>query len=480
MTNAPQPVSPITPRRRAPLRIALMMCLFVFSTLVHTNVSEARTNNKYAALVMDVDTGLILYSRYADKKLHPASLAKMMTLLLTFEAMEEGKIRRRDRILISRNAANAVPSKLGLAPGSSIQVEEAIYSLVTKSANDVAVAVAEHIGGSEENFARMMTRKARQIGMSRTVFKNASGLHNPQQVTTARDIARLSQYLIRDYQDYYHYFSTKSFSYRGKNYNNHNRLMNYYEGMDGLKTGYIRAAGFNLAASVKRGNKRLVGIVFGGRSSKTRNDHMQKILDRSFAKIDRIMVAKASAPPKPAAKPRTVIASAKTQNNVTKLAAIAPAAGASYGARLSAQKTLSPASAQLLNAKPTLFEEEIGEGDFDPGEIDRFRTGLLAISAMKSVKDKSLEAHSTFAENKIFGKDWAIQIGAFRNRNKVETLTQDVIRRLPYVLEQGQTQIYPLRTSNGTIYRGRITLLSKDEAKTACKVLRDCITIAPR
>ena len=453
--------------------IVTLVCATVVMTATQ---AQARPNPKYAALVMDADTGLILYSRYADKKLHPASLAKMMTLLLTFDALDNGTLRRRDRVFMSRNAASAVPSKLDLPPGSSIQVEEAIYALVTKSANDVAIALAERIGGTEENFARMMTRRAQELGMSRTRFKNASGLHHPHQVTTARDIAKLAQYLIHDKSKYYHYFSTKSFSFRGHNYHNHNRLMSYYDGMDGLKTGYIRASGFNLVASAKRGNRRLIGVVFGGRSSKTRNSHMQLILNRGFQKIDRIMIAQAKTPPMPAQKPQV-----QTARAGIKLASIAPASGVMTKPVLTAP----PAQNTFKNAgiaphHSTQFEKEIGEGDFDSEEIDRFRTGLLAISAMKSLKDMSFDEHSAYADNKIFGRDWSIQIGAFRNKNKIEQITGDVINKLPYLLSQSTPHVAPLRTAHGTIYRGRITGLSKDEASTACKALKECIMIAPR
>ncbi|HEU4838028.1 MAG TPA: D-alanyl-D-alanine carboxypeptidase family protein, partial [Micavibrio sp.] len=240
------------------------------------------SNNKYASIVVDAETGAILSQRYPDKRLHPASLTKVMTLLLLFEALDAGNVRLNDKIQISRHAANAQPSKLGLTPGSSIRVEDAILAVVTKSANDIATAIAEHLAGSESRFALRMTRRARDIGMSKTTFKNAHGLHNPGQVTSARDMATLARYVLVRYPNYYRYFGTKQFTYRGKTYTNHNRLMNTYPGMDGFKTGFINASGFNLIASAKHGNKRLIGVVFGGRSWKSRNDHMASLLNTGF------------------------------------------------------------------------------------------------------------------------------------------------------------------------------------------------------
>ncbi len=281
-----------------------------------TSVADARSkkseNKKYASLVMDADTGMILSQRHADKSLHPASLTKMMTLLLTFEALDRRQIRKSTRVRISGLAARQVPSKLGLPAGSSIKVEDAIYALVTKSANDVAVALAEKLGGSQPRFAAMMTARARTIGMRNTRFKNANGLHHPAQVSTARDMAKLARYMLKRYPHYYRYFSTRSFTYKGKTYRNHNRLLNSYAGMDGFKTGYINAAGFNLVASAHRNGRRLIGVVFGGRSSKTRNDHMAEILDAGFSKVRHARLVPQKQPPVPPSKPGTKIAAVMT------------------------------------------------------------------------------------------------------------------------------------------------------------------------
>ncbi|HRQ61086.1 MAG TPA: D-alanyl-D-alanine carboxypeptidase family protein, partial [Alphaproteobacteria bacterium] len=238
----------------------------------------------YASIVVDSDTGVILHQANPDKKLHPASLTKVMTLLMLFEAIERGETSLNDSIKISKKAAAAVPSKLGLAPGSTIRVKDAILALVTKSANDIALAVAEHVGETEDRFAIAMTGRARELGMNNTTFRNASGLHDPGQISSARDMAIMARYVINRYPDYYRYFSTKNFSYKGQNYHNHNHLMKSYKGMDGMKTGFINASGFNLIGSAVRGNTRLIGVVFGGKSANSRNAHMKELLDAGFKK----------------------------------------------------------------------------------------------------------------------------------------------------------------------------------------------------
>jgi len=268
-----------------------VLCFICFLCVGITSDANARKHrskrNKYAALVIEAKTGKILFERYARSRRYPASLTKMMTLYLTFQALESGKMRLNTRLHISKKAARQPASKLGLRAGNTIKVYDAIMSLVTQSANDVAVVLAEAMGGSTRNFARLMTKQARALGMKSTSFKNPSGLPDRNQYTTAYDMARLGHALIYHYPGFYPYFSRSSFRYRGKKYHNHNNLMKRYRGMDGIKTGYIQASGFNLVASVRRGNKRIIGVVFGGRKSKTRDRHMAKILNSAFRKIAR-------------------------------------------------------------------------------------------------------------------------------------------------------------------------------------------------
>jgi D-alanyl-D-alanine carboxypeptidase len=238
---------------------------------------------KYASIVIDAETGEVLHQANADDRNYPASLTKMMTLYLAFEALEQGRLKLDSRLPVSKHAAAQAPSKLGLQPGESIAVRDIILGLVTKSANDAAVVMAEGLAGSESGFAQQMTAKAHELGMVSTTYRNASGLPNSEQITTARDLAKLSQALLRRFPQYYKYFSTEDFSYKGVVYYNHNQLMKGFEGMDGIKTGFIRASGFNLAASAVRDNRRLIGIVMGGQSARARDLHMAELLEDSFA-----------------------------------------------------------------------------------------------------------------------------------------------------------------------------------------------------
>lgn len=242
-------------------------------------------NSKYAGLVIDADTGRVLYQDRANHYRYPASLTKMMTLYMTFEAIENGQLSMNKRLYVSRRAAAKPASKLGLRKGEYIRVKDAVMSLIVKSANDVSVVLAESIAGSEWKFAKKMTQKARSLGMSKTTFKNASGLHHRRQKTTAKDMARLSMALKRDFPQYYHLFKHTKFTYNGRTIYGHNRVVKSYKGADGLKTGYTRASGFNLATSASRNDGNIIGIVLGGKSSKSRDRHMKKILDLGFRKL---------------------------------------------------------------------------------------------------------------------------------------------------------------------------------------------------
>ncbi len=244
-------------------------------------------NPPFASIVYDVNAGRVLQATNADALRHPASVTKVMTLYMLFEQLESGRFKLSTELPVSREAASQAPSKLGLRPGETISVEDAIKALVTKSANDIAVVVAEAIGGDEDRFGQMMTRKARAIGMSKSVFRNASGLPNPAQVTTARDLVTLGRAIQDRFPRYYPYFGTRTFSYDGTNYRNHNRLLGQIEGVDGIKTGYTRASGFNLLTSAKADGRHLITVVLGGRSGRSRDAQVASLIenhmDRAYA-----------------------------------------------------------------------------------------------------------------------------------------------------------------------------------------------------
>lgn len=264
----------------------LPMVLVLLATIVwHRDASAQIGSDRYAAIVQDARTGATLMAANADEHRHPASLTKMMTLYMLFEALRSGRVPLDTPITMSREAAAQPPSKLGLPAGSSLTAEQAILALVTRSANDVAYAVGEHLAGSEDRFAQVMTQRARSLGMTRTTFRNASGLPDFEQVTTARDMALLGRRLRDDFPAYFPYFSTDSFRFRGRFIASHNRLLGEYEGTDGIKTGYINDSGFNIVTSVQRDGQRLVAAVFGGASGRERDRHMMDILDASFARL---------------------------------------------------------------------------------------------------------------------------------------------------------------------------------------------------
>ena len=271
--------------RGATRLLALGLILAAAATPLSEALAKSRSSapSVAAAIVVDMNSGSILYSQAADMPRYPASLTKMMTLYVLFGYMREGKVAPSSDLTVTPHAAGQSPTKLGLKPGATIKASDAIKALVTQSANDAAVTIAENLAGSEENFARLMTDTARRIGMSNTTFRNASGLPDDEQITTARDMAILAAHLIHDYPEYYGVFETRYFSFNGRKYRNHNKLLFGYKGTDGIKTGYTRASGFNLTASVHRDNKHLVAVVLGGKTGSSRDAAMRALLDKHFA-----------------------------------------------------------------------------------------------------------------------------------------------------------------------------------------------------
>lgn len=444
--------------------LVFCLCLSIFSPAEAARRSRAKTGatDKYAAFVMDATTGQVLYERYADKPLYPASLTKMMTLYLAFEALETGKITRSQSIWVSSHAASMPPSRLGLKPDSRLKVEDAILALVTKSANDAAVALAEALGGTESRFARMMTDKAAQLGMSRTTFKNASGLHDRNQFSSARDMAILSRALITNYPRYYRYFSTKSFSYGGATFSNHNKLLYSYAGMDGIKTGYVEPSGFNLAASAVRNGRRLIGVVFGGRSAASRNQHMVSLLDNGFAKMTG----------------ETRVAAAEIPSS--SLNAISTLASPARPARKPASATSLAYATTAVSASNPEFDNMMGllvdpgQGDIDP---DQAKSATATLSAMAKTNGGLRPDNKKDAAPQ---QTWAIQLGAFSDAPAGQQAVQKAANRLPYNLRRmTEPKIVPLETARGTIWRARLAGLSHANAATACRILAgNCLVLA--
>ncbi len=292
-------------------RIAIAAAALVVGLAVGA-LSAAQAGGRPASFVIDANTGSVISASNADEPRFPASLTKMMTLYVVFDLIEQGRLNAHTRIRMSDRAAAAPPSKLGLEEGDDIELIDAMKALVTRSANDIAVAIAEHIAGSEDKFAALMTQKARAIGMKASTFKNASGLPNESQVTTARDMVTLGLRLHDDFPKHYVLFSLREFRYGGNSHANHNTMLNSYEGTEGIKTGYTTASGFNLVASVKRNSKHVMGAVFGGASAASRNQTMRTLLNIALLKASSTKTrapttavgqSRLVAEPRPAARP---------------------------------------------------------------------------------------------------------------------------------------------------------------------------------
>jgi len=261
--------------------LAAILCVLCCPAQAYSPDVEGR----YASIAVDADSREILHAREIDALRYPASLTKMMSLFIVFDAIEAGRIKLDDRMTVSANAAAQPPVKLGLHAGQTIRVHDAVQALAVKSSNDIAVVLAEHIAGSEDAFAAMMTQKARNLGMTRTHYRNASGLPDPLQVTTARDQAKLADNLLRTHRRHYHYFGQERFTWKGRTLRNHNTLLGTVQGVDGFKTGYTRDSGYNLTISAQRDGRRIIAVVMGGASGKSRDQHMAKLVDKAFSVI---------------------------------------------------------------------------------------------------------------------------------------------------------------------------------------------------
>lgn len=361
--------------------------MLLVAALALTAFAPLPAQAKYASLVIDAATGEVLNEVNADTRNYPASLTKMMTLYLVFESLEEGRMRLDDRIMMTRHAANQPPSRLGLAVGESLSAEDAIRALAIKSANDIAAAVAEHVAGSEKQFALLMTAKARSLGMSNTTFRNASGLPHRAQMSTARDMSKLARAMLQHFPHYYHYFSEEKFSFNGKVHKTHNKLLTDYEGTDGIKTGYIHASGFNLVASVKRGDKRLIGVVFGANNSKSRNLQMVKLMEKGWSKVAPQLADNAT--PALPAKTTTAFAKSKPGKTLTRNTQTV------WGVQVGAFNTHDPAYDIAVRAMG-LVPDHLGAGDVTVEPLEKkngrvlYRGRVMGITKTQAYRACSL------------------------------------------------------------------------------------------
>jgi len=427
--------------------------------VVSAGNSPASANSKYAGIVIDAKTGKTLYSYRADSIRYPASLTKMMTMYMMFEALESRQITKKTRIRMSKYAASKPPSKIGIKPGGSIRAEHAILALATKSANDVAAAVAEHLGGSEANFAKMMTRKARQLGMKRTTFKNASGLTAKGQVTTARDMAKLGIALREHFPQYYHYFSTRSFKYGKAKYGNHNRLLGRVKGVDGIKTGYTRASGFNLVSSVQSNSRSIVAVVLGGRTGKSRNAQMQKLISQYLRKATRRSKKQMIA----ARKPVSSFAVASANVRLPKRGPVP----------VFRQTVI--AKTQVDVSKPVVVAAATPVPEFNQANVAQ-RLASAPVPKVRPSAELAYVDPVTTGTNQEIQKPtqgWVIQIGATDSKKRALGLLESARVKAPGIL--GSKSIYTETVEKGSavLHRARFAgFAGKSDARNACKALK--------
>jgi D-alanyl-D-alanine carboxypeptidase len=392
-------------------------------------VPNPSVSGKTAYLIVDATSGREIYSDQADELRHPASLTKLMTIYLTFSALDSGRLSLGDGLPVSTNALNAPPTKMGLTPGGSVSVRDATMALVTRSANDAAVVLAEALGGDEPSFARLMTQKARQLGMSSTVFRNASGLPHREQVTTARDQARLANALMRDFPHYYAVFAVQSYTYRGRPLDNHNRMLGNYEGADGLKTGYTAASGFNLVMSAMRDNRRLIGVVMGGESAGRRDRQMAELMDRGFASAQAIGISPWTSVRKPPS------------------------------ARYNATQFVSGTPIQEVPRAVAVAKAEPSPPPAAPQQAAALRVAGPAVPAPREPETLPLGS-------------WVIQVGSFNEAQAAQLALERASSALPSTMRSSAAAtVDEVQMANKVFHRARLTNLSQEQAIDGCKRL---------
>ena len=439
----------------------LLLAVVTGCSTASTTIPAIAAGDRYAAIVIDANTGKTLFASNADAKRYPASLTKMMTLYMLFEAMQAGRMSKDTRIPVSAYAAARPPTKIGFRPGQSIRAEDAALAMITKSANDVATAVGEYLGGSEERFAQMMTAKARRLGMRNTTFRNASGLPNMAQHTTARDMAILSIALRQHFPNEFSYFSRRSFVFRGQTINGHNRLLGRVEGVDGIKTGYTNASGYNLASSVSLDGRRLVAVVMGGNTGASRDAHMAQLI-------------------------RKYLPMATRSRNAAPLVAMrndAPQVVASVD--LPKAKNAPVPVTREAAAVEDFINNESGEGDSDQPQVlalaaPTARPAALAAqaairptpkAAVPSAQAQDVDPVTTASAPAAGG--WAIQIGSLPSEGQARDMLAKASATAGGTLRAASPYTETFSKGSATFYRARfVGFSSKQAAWDACASLK--------
>lgn len=468
-----------------PARRLLSICCVMFAAAIGLTglaspsaaqtpyTSLGTTEGKYAAIVVDANSGEVLFAKNADAQRYPASITKVMTLYLAFEAIASGQMSLNDQIVVSPRAAAQSPTKLGLRAGATITVGDAIRAISLKSANDMSVAMAEKIGGTESRFGALMTLRARELGMTNTRFVNASGLPDSRQLSSARDIAILSRAVMRDYPQYYSFFSLRSANVQGIALRSHNRLLLQMPGVDGIKTGFTNASGYNLAASAVRNNRRLIAVVLGGNSTAARDNHVQDLLETGFEVLRRrqrgevITVAQnlfEPAPIGPIVRPSVEQGDGEIGNTRMAMAdrsALRPAQPALSALRSPVKPTPVVAVKDDKNAK-------------DKATKDKAAKDLASKDKSKKDKDAKLAAK----DDK--GGKFLIQVGAFRQKDLAQQELKRITRKFSGHVADAEGRVESAVSGE---FRARFAGLSAAAARSACASLKSagqvCMVIAP-
>ena len=460
--------------------LSLVLAVAVTMTPARAPLAQSADNARYAAIVVDAESGEVLFARHADSRRYPASITKVMTLYLAFEALAEGKIKLDDVITVSPRAASQPPSKLGLAAGQTITVDDAMRATAVRSANDMAMALAEHIGGSQDRFAAQMTLKARELGMTQTRYVNPNGLPDARQLTSARDLAILARAVMRDYPQYYRYFGLHDWTYNGREYRNTNGLLRGGEGYDGLKTGYTNASGYNLAASAVRDGRRIITIVLGGRTTASRNAHVAALMDTGFeverarARGETIQVAQTFFEARgfgigpDSNGPIEYASVGQEEEDGGTGSSVPPAGGVAYAAL-----PASPPPATRVTPPPSERAAAVER----PADVTAILNGGSSVATPPRPRPPARPPAREPAREPA-GR-WAVQVGAFRDETVARDWLTEINRRFRSQFTAAERTV---QNASGW-YRSRFTGMTEQGARSACAALAErrvtCMVVRP-
>jgi D-alanyl-D-alanine carboxypeptidase len=457
-------------RKNSPFSAAvLLLAVFVLALTAAPFAASAKPVS--SSILVDAATGEVLSSSNADARTYPASLTKMMTLYQLFDALKRGQVKTSDTIVFSAHAASQEATNLAVSAGDTIKVETAIQAIVVRSANDVATAVGEKLGGSEWAFTKKMNQTARALGMTNTVFQNANGLPNPAQHTTARDMAILGVALLRDFPEYYHYFSAESFTYHGVQYGGHNHVLDKFEGADGLKTGYIRASGFNVVSSAVRNGRRLLGVVMGGQSPYLRDKQMVAMLTKGFQTnvgtgTQLALNGSVKTTPTPAA-PATLAVAEAVQP------APAPAVPASVAAPAMVATAMVPVATTAAATTPAATQTVT----FSDG-TDQLLPVLKPGTELQLTSAGAPDAQAVEPVWRSGSPSYGVQVGAYSQYAPAQSAALRVTRAMPGIFSEARIVV----DESNSLYRARLMGLSKADAEQACAKLHaqqtDCMVLS--